>query len=44
MNGEPGIRLEWWHHGPSGIWFVFERDTKNDAIVQILASKDAISG
>ena len=44
VNGEPGIRREWWHHGPSGIWFVFERDTQTDAVVQVLDIKDAIGG
>ena len=44
VNGEPGIRREWWHHGPSGIWFILERDTRTDTVVQILDSKDAVGG
>ena len=44
VNGEPCIRREWWHHGPSGIWFILERDTRTDTVVQILDSKDAVGG
>ena len=44
VNGEPGIRREWWHHGPSGIWFILERDTRPDSVVEILASKDTVGG
>lgn len=30
--GEPGVKREWWHHLPSGVWFVAERDNVTDAI------------
>lgn len=26
-DGAPGVKREWWYHGSSGIWFVFERNT-----------------
>ena len=26
-NGAPGVKREWWHHLPSGTWFIAERDT-----------------
>jgi sarcosine oxidase, subunit delta len=31
-NGAPGIKIEWWHHMPSGVWFVAERDTERDEV------------
>lgn len=31
-NGAPGIKREWWHHLPSGTWFIAERDTASDEI------------
>lgn len=31
-NGAPGIKKEWWHHLPSGTWFIAERDTASDEI------------
>ena len=33
-SGEPGVRLEWWHHLASGVWFLAERDTLNDRILR----------
>ena len=41
VNGEPGIRREWWHHGPSGIWFILERDTLTDTVVRFLDKEEA---
>jgi sarcosine oxidase subunit delta len=32
--GEPGLKREWWYHIPSGTWFIAERDTLTDEIVQ----------
>lgn len=26
-DGSPGLKLEWWLHIPSGIWYQIERDT-----------------
>lgn len=31
-SGVPGMKLEWWCHTPSGVWFIAERDTACDAI------------
>jgi sarcosine oxidase, subunit delta len=31
-SGVPGVKLEWWCHTPSGVWFVAERDTVSDTI------------
>ena len=31
-SGVAGVKLEWWCHTPSGVWFVAERDTKSDTI------------
>ena len=44
VKGEPGIRREWWHHGPSGIWFVLERDTLTDTVVRILDRAETTGG
>lgn len=34
--GHPGVKKEWWHHVPSGIWFVFERDTLTDKFIRLV--------
>ena len=44
VNGEPGIRREWWHHGPSGIWFILDRDTRTDTVVRILDREEVTGG
>ena len=28
-SGEPGVKREWWYHGPSGTWFIAERDNQS---------------
>jgi sarcosine oxidase, subunit delta len=33
-NGSPGIKKEWWYHIASGTWFIAERNTVTDEIVQ----------
>jgi sarcosine oxidase subunit delta len=33
-SGVPGIKREWWCHTPSGTWFIAERDTSTDSILQ----------
>jgi sarcosine oxidase subunit delta len=33
-NGAPGIKREWWYHGPSGVWFIAERDTTRDEVLK----------
>lgn len=32
--GAPGALREWWHHDPIGRWFVLERDTGTDTVLQ----------
>ncbi|ROO26856.1 sarcosine oxidase subunit delta [Salinisphaera orenii] len=32
--GAPGVLREWWHHDPSGRWFVLERDTRTDTVLR----------
>jgi len=31
-DSTPGVKLEWWCHTPSGVWFIAERDTATDTI------------
>ncbi len=33
-SGVPGVKHEWWCHTPSGYWFIAERDTTTDEILQ----------
>lgn len=35
-DSAPGIKREWWCHGPSGMWFVFDRDTLKDEFIQLV--------
>ena len=32
--GETGIKLEWWCHTASGVWFIAERDTTLDLVLR----------
>ena len=32
--GAAGLRREWWYHVPSGTWFIAERDTGTDRVMQ----------
>lgn len=32
-SGVAGVKREWWCHGPSGVWFIAERDTQTDTVV-----------
>ncbi|MBN2606788.1 MAG: sarcosine oxidase subunit delta [Thiotrichales bacterium] len=34
-NGAPKVQIEWWYHRPTGIWFLFERDTLTDRINKV---------
>ncbi len=29
----PGIKKEWWFHSPSGTWFIAERNTVTDEVI-----------
>lgn len=33
-SGVPGVKLEWWCHTASGVWFVAERDTVRDHVLR----------
>jgi sarcosine oxidase, subunit delta len=33
-SGVPGVKKEWWCHTPSGVWFIAERDTTTDEVLQ----------
>jgi sarcosine oxidase, subunit delta len=32
-SGVPGVKREWWCHVASGYWFIVERDTLHDVIL-----------
>lgn len=32
-HGPPGVVREWWCHGPTGTWFIAERNTLTDEIL-----------
>ncbi len=32
-NGVPGIQQEWWCHTPSNTWFIAERNTLTDEVL-----------
>jgi sarcosine oxidase subunit delta len=38
-SGAPGVKLEWWCHTASGVWFLAERDTARDKIVRTFLHK-----
>ncbi|HOE95631.1 MAG TPA: sarcosine oxidase subunit delta [Candidatus Sumerlaeota bacterium] len=33
-DGAPGVRLEWWYHLASGVWFLAEHDTARDVFLR----------
>jgi sarcosine oxidase subunit delta len=33
-NGAPGVKKEWWYHVPSGTWFIAERETRLDHVIE----------
>jgi sarcosine oxidase subunit delta len=33
-TGVPGVKQEWWCHTPSNTWFILDRDTLTDEIMQ----------
>lgn len=33
-TGAPGVKKEWWCHTPSNTWFIAERNTFTDEILQ----------
>jgi sarcosine oxidase subunit delta len=32
-DGAPGVKLEWWRHVPTGIWYRLRRDTVTDEFI-----------
>jgi sarcosine oxidase, subunit delta len=32
-NGAPTVKKEWWFHSPSGTWFIAERNTVTDEVL-----------
>ena len=39
-DSAPGVKREWWCHAPSGMWFVFERDTLTDEFIKLVDLKE----
>lgn len=33
-DNSPGIKREWWCHAPSNTWFIAERNTLTDEVIQ----------
>ncbi|WP_130536649.1 sarcosine oxidase subunit delta [Thiomicrorhabdus indica] len=42
QNGAPQTLKEWWYHRPTGIWFLFERNTLTDRITQVEFAKRGV--
>lgn len=43
-HSHPQTQKEWWHHRPTGIWYIFERNTLTDEISQVsLAVKGEVN-
>ena len=36
-SGVPGVKREWWCHIASGYWFIAERDTASDVVLETYA-------
>ncbi|WP_373019571.1 sarcosine oxidase subunit delta [Thiomicrorhabdus sp.] len=34
-HSEPKTQQEWWYHRPTGMWFIFTRNTLTDVISQV---------
>lgn len=44
-DNAPGVKKEWWYHGPSGTWFIAERNTLTDEVLKTyLFGKDQAAG
>ena len=41
-SGVPGVKLEWWCHVASGVWFVAERDTARDVVLRTFLYEQAM--
>jgi len=42
-SGEPRVQYEWWYHGASGLWFVWQRNTLTDEFIKVLDSDEVES-
>ncbi len=40
----PGIKREWWCHAPSNTWFIAERNTLTDEVIQTYLYADLYGG
>jgi sarcosine oxidase, subunit delta len=40
-DSTPGVKQEWWYHGPTGTWFVLERHTQTDEFLRVLDTAEA---
>lgn len=40
-SGVAAVKREWWCHGPSGVWFVADRDTATDNVLGTYLWSDA---
>lgn len=43
-SGAPGTLREWWHHRPTGRWFVMERDTLRDEFLRVVPMEEVRRG
>jgi sarcosine oxidase, subunit delta len=39
-SGVAAVKREWWCHGPSGVWFLVDRDTTTDTILRTYLAAD----
>ena len=39
-SGAPGVLREWWHHRPTGRWYVMERDTLTDEVLRFIDPRE----
>ena len=43
-DGGPQVKLEWWQHTASGVWFLAERDTARDMVVRTFLPGEVLRG
>jgi len=39
-SGAPGVLREWWYHRPTGGWYVLERDTRTNEVIQAVDTRE----
>ncbi len=42
-NNAPGTKKEWWYHSPSGTWFIAERNTMRDEVIDTYLANSIIA-